>query len=280
MKLAQKLAVNYIRAKLRLLALVSKQKAAARAFELFCTPLRKTKKKKPPVFLRGEKVSLTIEDLVIRGHRWNFPQNKKCLIIHGFESTSYNFDRYITPLTRKGYEVLAFDAPAHGKSDGKQITLPLYVATLKMINEQFGPIQSFLAHSFGGLALTHFLENNFPDEQFRLVLLAPANETTTAIDSFFRFLHLNGDIRKEFDALIVNKGGKRPEEYSIRRAMQHIPSKVLWIHDEEDNMTPLADAMKIKEDDHPNVEFVITKGLGHRKIYRENQVIKRVIDFL
>src|ERR1700730_16926098 len=138
MKLAQKLAVNYIRAKLNIIALVSKRRAAARAFELFCTPLRKTKKKKPPVFLKGEKISFKIQKLVIRGHRWNFPKNKKCLIIHGFEFTSYNFDRYIIPLVKKGYEVLAFDAPAHGKSDGSQITLPLYVETLKMINQEFG----------------------------------------------------------------------------------------------------------------------------------------------
>src|ERR1700730_2326419 len=280
MKLAQKLAVNYLRAKLNIIALVSKKKAAARAFELFCTPLRKTRKKKPPVFKNAEKIGFRIEDLNIQGYRWNFPQEKKCLIIHGFESASYNFDRYISLLMRKGYEVLAFDAPAHGRSEGRQITLPLYVATLKKINEKFGPIHSFLAHSFGGLALTHFLELTAQNEQTKIALLAPATETTTAIDSFFSFLHLNGDLREEFDELIVKKGGKAPEEYSIRRAMQHIKGKVLWIHDEEDEMTPIADALKIKEDKHSNIEFVVTKGLGHRRIYRDNQVIKRIIDFL
>src|SRR4030095_906977 len=193
MKLAQKIAVGYLRAKLNFVALVSRKKAAAMAFELFCTPLRRSKKKKPAVFAKAEKINFKVEGLNIQGHRWNFPQEKKCLIIHGFESTSYNFERYINPLIKKGYEVLAFDAPAHGKSEGRQITLPLYVATLQKIAEKCGPIHSYLAHSFGGLAITHYLET-VPTEDVRLILIAPATETTTAIDSFFKFLHLDGDL--------------------------------------------------------------------------------------
>ena len=279
MKLAQKIAVNYLRAKLNIVALVSRKKAAALAFELFCTPMKRAKKKKPPIFNKGEKLQLKIEGLALIGNRWNAPQEKKCLIVHGFESTAYNFDRYIHPLIKKGYEVLAFDAPAHGKSEGKQITLPLYVAAISKIYEKFGPIHSYLAHSFGGLALTHFVEM-IPSEDKKVVLIAPATETTTAIDSFFKFLHLDGEIRKEFDALIFEKGQKHPHEYSIRRAMQQIEAHVLWIHDEDDQMTPLSDALKIKDDGHKNVEFMITKGFGHRRIYRENQVVKRILEFL
>ena len=125
----------------------------------------------------------------------------------------------------------------------------------------------------------HFLET-VPNREIKLVLIAPATETTTAIDSFFKFLHLNNSIRKEFDELILEKGGKQPAEYSIRRAMEHIQGSVLWIHDEEDQMTPLSDALKIKEADHNNIEFMITKGFGHRRIYRENVVMKRILDFL
>ena len=181
---------------------------------------------------------------------------------------------------KKDYEVLAFDAPAHGQSGGKRITLPLYVAMLQKIYELYGPIQSYMAHSFGGLALAHFLESHPHDEQTRAALLAPATETVTAIDSFFHFLHLNDELRKEFDELIFKKGNVRPEHYSIRRAVNNVKARILWFHDEEDEMTPLKDAMKVMEDNHAHIEFVISKGLGHRRLYRENQVVKRVIEFL
>ena len=280
MKLGQKIAINYIRAKLNILALVSKDKAAAKAFDLFCTPFRKARKKKPPVFDKGEKLHFKLDGIDIRGHRWNHPQERKVLIVHGFESTSYNFDRYVMPLVRKGYEVLAFDAPAHGISGGKRITLPLYVAMLQKIYELYGPIQSYMAHSFGGLVLAHFLEAIPHDAETRVAFLAPATETVTAIDSFFHFLHLNDNIREEFDEIIFRKGNLRAEHYSIKRAAKNIRAKILWIHDEEDEMTPLRDALKVKDENHDHIEFVITKGYGHRRLYRENKVVKQVIDFL
>jgi len=36
----------------------------------------------------------------------------------------------------------------------------------------------------------------------------------------------------------------------------------------------------VKEANYPNVEFVITKGLGHRRIYRDNKVVKAIVEFL
>jgi len=280
MKLAQKLAVNYLRARLNIIAVVSNRRAAKKAFDIFATPFRKSKKKTAPIFLTGEKISFKLDGLTVKGYRFNHPQENRVLIIHGFESTVKNFDRYVSPFIKKGYEVIAFDAPAHGRSEGKRITLPLYVKMLEEICRLYGPVNRFLAHSFGGLALAHLLEKLNHDETTRAVLIAPATETTTAIDSFFRFLDLNDDIRKAFDALILKQSGVPPSHYSIRRAVKDIKANILWIHDEDDELTPLKDALKVQEDNHPNIQFEITKGLGHRRIYRENKVVKKILEFL
>jgi pimeloyl-ACP methyl ester carboxylesterase len=289
LKLTQKIALKFIRAKLKLLAAVSKKKAAEKAFELFCTPQRRNLKQPPKIFHEAEKLQLKVEGIVVKGWRWKpvsaVTTEKKIaertvLILHGFESSVVNFDRYIRPLLKKGYQVLAFDAPAHGRSGGKQIHAPLYKKTILAINKQFGPVQSFMAHSFGGLCLSLALEeiNHTPD--YRLALIAPATETTTAIGTFFRFLKLDESFREEFDKVIIRKGGLTPSWYSIRRAMKHIQAKVLWIHDEDDEITPLADALKLKEENFPNIEFYITSGLGHRRIYRDNKVTRLIVDFL
>lgn len=280
MKFAQQLVVNYFRARLNILSLVSPRRAAMKAFALFCTPLRRSRRQPPAIFDRGEALSFTLEGIAIRGHRWNHPQSRKALIVHGFESSATNFDRYIAPLIRKGYEVLAFDAPAHGHSGGKQINLPLYVRTLQEIHQRYGPVQSFMAHSLGGLALMHFIETIPHASDTRVALIAPATETTSAIDSFFRFLDLRPNVRTAFDRLIFDLSGVWPSHFSIRRAMQQVQAQVLWLHDEQDELTPLADALKVRDDGHPHLSFVITQGLGHRAIYRDNKVVKQVIDFL
>jgi hypothetical protein len=45
-------------------------------------------------------------------------------------------------------------------------------------------------------------------------------------------------------------------------------------------MTPWKDAKKVMDDKHYNIEFIVTKGLGHRRIYRDSNVSKAIIDFL
>lgn len=280
MKAAQRLAISYIRTKFRLLSLLSKKKAAREAFRLFCTPLRRYKKALPPIFEKAESLKMELGNITIKGWRWNRPSTKKILIIHGYESAAANFDRYIKPLAKKGYEVLAFDAPAHGRSGSKTITAPLYKEMIKKVNAEYGPINAFMAHSFGGLIISLALEEIPHTPQHKLVLIAPATETTTAVDSFFRFLRLDKEIRTEFDQLILKAEGKPAEWYSIRRAMNNIKATTRWFHDTDDDTTPLSDALKVKEENHPGVEFVITSGLGHRRIYRENKVSRAIIDFL
>jgi pimeloyl-ACP methyl ester carboxylesterase len=280
MKLTQRLALGYVRTKFSLLSFISQKKAAQKALDLFRTPGERVKKYPSETFDKAEKLQFKLEGIPIHGYRWNHNAGKKVLIIHGFESSIVNFGHYVQPLVNKGYEVLAFDAPGHGISGGKAITAPLFAQMIMTIHENYGPVQSFIAHSFGGLALSLALENIKHDKTYKAVFIAPATETKTAIDKFFLFLQLNGAVRKEFDKLIVELGGHPAEWYSIRRTIKNINAEVLWLHDEEDDQTPLSDALKIKEDNLPNVKFIITKGLGHSRIYRDQVTVQRIIDFL
>jgi pimeloyl-ACP methyl ester carboxylesterase len=280
MKLTQRLALQYIRTKFKLLSAISKKKAAAKAFELFCTPQRRHKKPLPKIFEEAEKLHFQFDTIRVHGWRWNHPAQRKALIIHGFESSVTNFDRYLRPLIKKGYEVLAFDAPAHGQSGGKRINALQYKRMIEEIHQKFGPIQSFMAHSFGGLALSMALAEINHTTDYKMVLIAPATETTSAIDSFFHFLQLDPALRPDFDGIIVKLAGVSPAWFSIQRAMKHIRAQVLWFHDKDDDVTPYSDVEKLKAKNYPNIQFVITEGLGHRRIYRDNKVSKSIIDFL
>lgn len=275
----RQIALGYIRTKFKLLSAFSKQKAAEQAFQLFCTPQYRNKKKLPPVFEKAEKLNFRFEENNIRGYRWNHPCDKKLLILHGFESSVINFDRYIKPLTKAGFEVLAFDAPAHGRSGGRQINVLDYKNFILHLHKAYGPITNFITHSFGGLALGLALEEIEQNENSKIVFIAPAAETTTAINSFFSFLRLEKEVRKEFDLLISKKSGHPPEWFSISRVAQNINGQVLWLQDKEDQMTPLSDVEPIIEKNYPNFKFIISEGLGHRRIYRDSNSFKAIMNF-
>ena len=281
MKIKQFLAIKYIRTKIKLLSLVSSRRAAEETFRLFCTPQKLTNTSKPAAFNYAEPLYIKLYGLKVKGYRWNKDKPVKVLILHGFSSSAYKFSNYIAPLIEKGYEVIAFDAPAHGSSAGKTINAMEYSKLIEVIIKAFGPINGFIAHSFGGIALSLALEKTSHDENTKVVLLAPATETTSAIDAAFKMLDIdNKNIREAFEKIIKEKSGHPSKWFSIKRAMQHIKANTLWIHDEEDDVTPLSDALKVKELNLPNVQFHITRGLGHRKIYRDKTVKDLVIDFL
>ena len=233
----------------------------------------------PPIFRQATAIEIEVDGLAIRGHQWNPDADKKILILHGFESRAYNFDRYISPLLEKGYGVIAMDGKAHGNSEGKTTTAPEYAAMIKVLEENMGKFDGFISHSFGGIALSLYQEeNNNPTA--KIVLIAPATETQSAIDLFSHFFGLGPGIKASIHAYIKQKSGKDISHYSINRIAPKLNNSILWIHDKDDDITPLSDLKPLLDSAPANIEFMITEGLGHRKIYKDPAVIKRVIDFI
>ncbi len=282
LKLAQRLAISYYKAKFHFLAIFSDQKAAESVFDLFCTPYSgKPKRKAPAIFSKAEVLNFSFEGVALYGWRWKpeHPNGKKILIVHGFDSCSYRFDRYIVPLNKQGFEVIAFDAPGHGMSGAKRINALQYSNAIKAIDEKYGIFYGIMAHSLGGLATALAFEQLHEQENRKLVLIAPTTETSTAIDNFFRFIPVNKKVQAAFHKVIEEVGQRPISYYSVARAVQNIQSPVLWIHDEEDKICPYCDTIAVQEKKLPHVEFFITKGLGHSGIYRQNNVFKKIVDF-
>jgi pimeloyl-ACP methyl ester carboxylesterase len=271
--------LSYFKTKIRLASLASVRWGAQIAFDMFSTPYRKSKKPKPTIFKHAENIKITVNDCQINGYKWNPGANKQILILHGFESRAYKFDMYITPLLNNGWGITVMDAKAHGKSEGKQIILPDYVAMIETLEKQYGQFSGYLAHSFGGIAVSLHLEKSANPEA-KLVLIAPATETETAIRLFSKIVGLKEQVVSTIDDLILEKSGKPTSFYSLKRIVPRLSNKILWVHDQNDKITPLTDVQPLI-DQHPrHVEFVITGGLGHSRIYKEEKVIDKVVDFL
>lgn len=280
MKLAQKLVIGYFRASLNLRAVISPDWAAQRAFQLFTTPRTRSKQPLPDVFKKATRISFVHQGHLIKGFQWNKGAAKRLMVLHGYESSCRKFDHHIAKSIKLGYEVIAFDAPAHGDSEGKSVNVLIYADMIRQAIHNFGQVDSFICHSFGGIALSLYLETVEHDANTKIAFIAPATETTSAIDGFFSFLQLNTSIRKAFDQRIKQMSGQYPEYFSIKRALTNIKATVLWIHDKGDQVTPFKDVQPIIDMQLPNVEFMLTEGLGHNRIYRDNEVKRTLFAFI
>ena len=138
----------------------------------------------------------------------------------------------------------------------------------------------YISHSFGGLALSLFAEKHPLNKMSKLVFIAPATETTTALHFFSQKLGISDQLKVAISDHIFKRSGQKAEYFSIRRSIRTTHHKILWIHDLNDDVTPWSDAEKVKKDNHPNITFVNTTGLGHRKIYKDSQVTKMVVKFI
>ena len=275
----QQILLSFFRTKIKLASLASVKWGAQIAFDMFSTPYRKSKKPKPAIFKKAENFQININGDNINGYRWNTNAKKQLLILHGFESRAYKFDMYITPFLNKGWGITAMDAKAHGKSDGKQIILPDYVAMIETLERVNGKFNAYLAHSFGGIAVSlHLEKNSNPDA--KLVLIAPATETDTAINLFSKIVGLGENVRNALDELILEKSGKPTSFYSVKRILPNLMNKTLWIHDKNDKITPLSDVEPLMDKKLSHIEYMITSGLGHSRIYKEEEVIEKLVTFL
>lgn len=280
MKIQKRIKVAYSVGKIKILSKISSRLAADELFELFCTPFLETQNVKSEIFKKYQPLSITFQNKMVYGYSCGAGK-KTALILHGFSSCSHKFDNYVDDLISEGYKVLAFDAPAHGKSEGKTINALEYRDMILNIIKEFGRPDAYICHSFGGLAvmLAHeLIEHN---EKTKIVLIAPATETTSAINQAFRLASLKSiNLKNALYKKIEKVSGYSPEWFSIRRAIKNVKASILWLHDEFDKITPALDAKKVQEDNPPNVEFVFTQGLGHGRIYKNKLVQKRIIDFL
>jgi pimeloyl-ACP methyl ester carboxylesterase len=280
MKMAVRIATALMRARLNLLAVFSPGMAARSALKLFFTPFGQRHPHMPEVFRKAEHLRFRSGKGMVQLYRWNHPAQRRFLILHGFSSCAIKFDAYVMPMVKRGFEVLAIDAPAHGRSEGRRVTLIEYMQAIGDAERAFGPFDAYLAHSFGGLAASLHLEDAGRSERARLALVAPATETHRAIDTFFRFMQLDRRVRARFEALIRERTGLDPGHFSISRAAPHMKANILWVHDEDDDLTPIDDVRPLMEAGHGHIRFHITRGLGHRRIYRDTQVRSAIVDFL
>lgn len=280
--LSARIILKYYKTKLQLLERLSPEKAAAAALQLFFTPFANQRKlERPAIFHKAEKLSFVFEGNTIKGFRWlsPTPNARIILVCHGMNSCSYRFEKYVQLLAQHHFTVLAFDAQAHGQSEGKILNAVVYADLILQIENTYGPVYGIIAHSVAGLA-TSFAAEQWGQTNKKIVLIAPATETVTAIDNFFMMLHLKPSFRAVFDAMVKKQRGHLPAWYSAARAIQHTTAKTLWIHDEHDKICPYKDALAVKNMQLPHVNFITTRKLGHNKIYRDATVQHTIMEFL
>jgi pimeloyl-ACP methyl ester carboxylesterase len=200
------------------------------------------------------------------------------LLVHGWSGRGTQLGSFVEPLIEAGYRVLSFDAPAHGKSSGKQTNLYEIAATILALQLRYGKFDAVISHSFGNPCTALAVRRGLKVR--RLVSISPPATMTGLIDKFAEALHIPAKTKDKLIQRLENTFGEHIwEELSMKNSVKKITIPGLVIHDVHDTDVSWEEGQAVAHAWN-NAPFKITTGLGHRRILRDKEVIKSAVAFI
>ncbi len=261
------------------LSRVSPRLAARFALELFLLPARRRLDPvDAPVLARARMSRIGLAAHELQVYEWG-EQQRAVLLLHGWGSHAPRFGAFVDPLLAAGYRVIAVDAPAHGKSSGRQATLELFRAALNAVIAARGPVLGIVAHSMGASATVWQLAEAPPEHVQAVALVGMPRDVALMMDSFAGALELDARTRSALIAAFTRRYGRPPADYSAHAVAARIAIPVLLVHDRADDVAPFAHAQALL----PKLahgQLMTTGGFGHSGALRDPQAIATIVDFL
>lgn len=253
------------------------QQAGEIALQLFCTPEhgRVFSSKEELILGKSEQKRFRVNDFEVQSYRWR-GAGQKILLLHGWDSNVIRWRPLISLFTSADFDVMAIDAPAHGKSGSHIAHGPMYAKAIGVVSGDFHP-DIVIGHSFGGLSsIFYFGQSNQNTPIQKLVLLGTPSKLSTSIVNFHKAKGLNILAQNAMEEVFYDTFNLDYHYFTVANFIKNIKAKGLIIHDENDEVTPFEEAI----DNHEAWKFselFSTKNLGHNLI--AGSVFKKVLQF-
>jgi hypothetical protein len=218
-------------------------------------------------------------ELNFNGFIWGVGK-RKILLTHGWASKAADFYELITKLrTIPDTQIIAFDAPGNGSSEGEVSNLLIYVQAVKAIIREYGEPDVLIGHSLGAMANVITINETGINPKL-LVSLTPlvhlkenfkatmdANEVPAEAQEVFYT-----DFRRVFNDKFAN--------FTLDARYQHDANLNHWIaYDEDDRIAPYQYLQAFLS----TRNFIKTKaynGAGHDKILIDPAMLTDVVEMV
>jgi len=263
----------------KILEVTSPKLAAKFAIKLFTTPMKFSLPKREEEMDRNSRQQ-TVEVPALKKsiNVYHYGRSeRKVLLVHGWSGRGTQLHSIADKLLKCGYSTISFDAPGHGKSEGKTSDMTEFIKCILELEQRFGPFEYAIGHSLGAMSVLNSIKQGL--KVTKAVIIGSGDIIKNIMDDFSQKLGMNVATGELMIRMFEKKFGETINSYSAYVAAKDVTVPVLAIHDEDDADVPLKAVHHIAQ--HlANVEVVVTKGLGHRKILGDSKVIKKMIQFL
>lgn len=246
---------------------------AARAGErLFLSPRRHAVRGRRDRLAGAETFLVRAGGEVLRA--WRLGEGPAVLLVHGWSGRADQLVPFVEPLRAAGCAPVLFDAPAHGASSGRLTSGIGFAEAIAGVAAAVGA-RAAIAHSLGGAGLAWAVANGLALDA--AVLVAPPRGPVEFFHRFCDALRLPAGVRDATRARLQRRLGIAMEEFDLARRVGTTP--LLVFHDRDDREVPWSDGHAIARA-WPGAALVSTRGLGHRRILRDEAVAARASAFV
>ncbi len=254
---------------------------AQEAFELFLTPPRV-----PEFSFEAKLLAQAASHRVCLGpngfargggeevqvYSWGESAGPAVLFVHGWGGNAANHAAGIKAVVQAGGRAVAFDAPGHGRSEGRYSSAPAFAWAIQGVVPQIGELHGIVGHSLGGSATCIALGRGVRARA--AVLLAASCRVAPVLADF----NEKQGFPPEFSEAVQRVAAEQftEDEYSVEphvARLGDIPALIL--HDPEDREMPYYHSQVIAAA-WPGAELMEVPRAGHRSILRTQAVVAAI----
>jgi pimeloyl-ACP methyl ester carboxylesterase len=248
--------------------------AAAVAERAFFTPPRPRRSRGEALMRGGEPFQASVEGRRIAA--WRFGRGPTVVLLHGWGGRAAHLASFVAPLTRRGFSVVALDAPGHGASARGRSSAPDFARALRAVSAPSG-VHAVVGHSLGAAAVALALRDGL--RASRVVFLAPPAYPPGWFEVFERRLGLRPEVASRVRARSERRLRLAWPELHVPSLAAAFHQPLLVLHDRHDPDVPLADGRAIAAA-WRGARLVETEGLGHNALLRDPAAVSQVVEFL
>lgn len=212
----------------------------------------------------------------LSGLRWG-SSGPVVLAMHGWEGRPSQFARFIDPLLTAGRQVIALEAPGHGRSPGRESNVFRFTEALLEAATELRDIESVIGHSMGGSAALYAVHLGLPAR--RAVTIGSPAALSRVLSRFADWIALTPSAKQRFFDEVDRHVGVANAEIDMARLDTPLGIETLVVHDRRDRDVPFSEAQAMIAA-LPAARLFATEGLGHHRVLGDADVVRAAAEFL
>ena len=234
----------------------------------------------------AEKGSLMVNDeyfaeknLIFNTFKWGNGKHK-LLLTHGWGSKAADFAELIAALRPiHDIEIIAFDAPGNGSSEGELSNLLLFKQAVKAIVLHYGKPDILIGHSLGAMANIIALRE-MQIAPLQLISITPLVRLKENFETSMDALNIPQASQTAFLESFNTKFGIPASHFTLDNWYEFDVQLNHWlVYDANDAVSPYA-YLKAFLDKNPFIEVKNYEGVGHDKAIKSPVIIADLVNVI